>query len=213
LSTLRKRPSRRKVRQPFDPDCFGEHKGKPPVEELKQLAASMTVAQIAEHYGTTEKRAREWIYRSNLQALPAKPGTADQNLDFLHRKFDGDRQKIAVFIESNRMDVIQVEYDAADSTLRRLERKYQTRWMRVCHMCTGSYRYVDMHMASRGSSNHCKTCWEAKQAKPKERVVTYDVHWRRVDAEYTGAGVMTARLRMSDAQKINGWFRGLGRVL
>jgi hypothetical protein len=197
------RPAHHK-KTPQDPLDDGAFVAKPPKAELEKLAKTMDSRQIADYYGTAPRRVRDWLYRSSLRALPQKIGSHAG--DLLYRKFEGNVDSIRHYLASTEFSAAQCELDAAEGTLRRMERKYDQRFKRICKSCDGVFAYTDMHMIPKGCSDFCKTCAENPRRihKPVKRW-KYE-HWSRVSAEFESVPLSTLTVRLSAAQGINGFW-------
>jgi hypothetical protein len=197
------RPAHHK-KTPQDPLDDGAFVAKPPKAELERLVKTMDSRQIADYYGTAPRRVRDWLYRSNLRALPQKSGTTGG--DLLYKRFEGDVAEIRHYLANTEFAQAQCDLDVTEGTLRRMERTYQQRFKRRCKYCDGVFPYDEMHMIPKGCSDFCKTCEDnPRRVNTPVKRHQYE-HWARVSAEFASVPLHTLTVRLSAAQGINGFW-------
>jgi hypothetical protein len=198
------RPAHHK-KTPQDPEDFGKYVKKPPVDELKRMAQTMTTAEMAVHYGTSAKRCRDWLYRSGLRAVQKCvqhiPGS-----DELIRRYK-TREACADYIKSTEWTVAEAEFGVQPQAMRRWQHKYGARFRRRCMVCLDVFDAEAMHYMPQGCSDYCRDCWkEPKRKQFAKQNYLRVTHHERVDHEYASAPLRTARVALSKAQDINGFW-------
>ncbi len=115
-----------------------------------------------------------------------------------------DLERIRGWMVGRTADTIVLDLQCHPSLVKLYERRYGVRAMRVCKTCRASVPFDQMVMNKIGQVLKCKPCDERKKAKPilKGRALE-EQEYREVPSIVYQA----CRLRMSDADGINGWLR------
>jgi hypothetical protein len=163
-----------------DSNDMGRFVRKPPVETLAEMAATMTTQQIADEYGTTAKRARDWLARSGLKAQPmfGKGGRANR-IEMIF----GGREAAIAYIPQH--DLIEAAKDCCVDlqVLYRWENYYGVRFKRTCRWCRKSLPYEQMRERAGGRIFHfCKDCFVDPN---RPRILNYKTgHHERIQDEF-----------------------------
>lgn len=185
----------------------------PGAMELRRMAETMTLEQIAEATNSTLRstsaRLREYGIKP-YKPPPENPPALKINL--LERVY-GSRDAAVEYMRRTEISAAMLEHSVQEQMAVKWEKEYRARFMRNCKKCGKNHPYDGM--AKRGSGQIqriCLGCYVPSKNAGKGSV-PHTGHAARVMSEYeAGFGMHYARQAWSGAQGINNYrFAGAGQ--
>lgn len=178
----------------------------PGAMELRRMAETMTLEQIAEATNSTLRSTSARLREYGIKAYkppPANPPALKINL--LERAY-GSREAAVEYMRRTEISVAMVEHGVQEQMAVKWEKAYGTRFRRLCKKCGEDRAYDQMAARSNGQIQRiCLECYVPSKNAGKGSV-PHTGHAARVMSEYDAAyGVHFARQAWSGAQGINGF--------